>query len=208
VAYLNAVSIGADLWALNWTLTHDAGSVLGAELRNAVGGVNGPLLGAGVMTTSSASPTSGTLTLSTTALTELKRGRAYVALPSAALADGLIRGQVALMAPNAETVVPFILEPVAGFPHPGTGGGATFINLSTFTGRYEAQWTSQVVATAAHVHRPDASVLLSMTLYPDAGGARGVFSLLTIAECQTAKCYNDVHTADAGAAGQVMLITR
>lgn len=47
-----------------------------------------------------------------------------------------------------------------------------------------------------------------MTLYPDAGGARGVFSLLTIAECQTAKCYNDVHTADAGAAGQVMLITR
>jgi hypothetical protein len=151
-----------------------------------------------VLSATGSSPVAGTLELTGAQLVELKEGRAYVAFPSADVPDGYLRGQVL---PPGEELWAVKLEPVPGFPHPGSGGNQMLLNRTTFTYRQEARWTGDVVATAAHLHRPDGGVVQAFTRTPDAGGARGTYPLLPLVECLSVGCYSDVHTADGGVVG-------
>lgn len=187
---VNVVGDGGSTWLLRYRLGHDAGAdVTEVFFANALAPLWGPLVGdAGL------SLTNGSIEVTTAELREVQEGRVYVALPSAGAPDGYLRGQLMV---TGETLGASSLIPLSGSTHPGHGAMQMLFKTNN-TMRYEATWTEDVVATAAHIHHPSGTTLLSFALLPDAGGAKGVVSVIALASCQTAACYTDVHTADAG----------
>ena len=74
------------------------------------------------------------------------------------------------------------------------------INNSTLGVRYELRWTTDVIATSAHLHAADGGVVLSLST--DGGMANGTGSIPPVDAfgCLSFPCYTDVHTADGGVA--------
>ncbi len=198
------VGDGGPTWSMRYRFDHDGGATVAkVSLLNTIA----PLFGPGLVdpvSASGASPVAGVVDVGAAVLREVQEGRATAWLPNADDAGPHLRGQ---LVQAGEQISAGPLLPVAGFDHPGSGGVQLLLKTVGLTVRYEAVWSGDVVATGAHVHHPNGSVLLNLALLPDAGGARGVASAIPLGACQTVDCFTDVHTADAGAAGGVLLRT-
>lgn len=174
---------------------HDAGTEpLSASLVNTIAPLMGPRMGDGGLSDTGLSPFIGELALNAVEQREVQEGRASVILPTGAAPNGLLRGQ--LLAATDELAAASLLPPV-GSSHTASGG--VQLVFRGFTLRYDAQWSSDVRATAAHIHAPNGTALMTLTLLPDAGGARGSASAIPLQTCSTQACYTDVHSADGGA---------
>lgn len=185
-------AIGDGGYSLAATVTHSmTGGGITGGLDEGFAGFAGTTLAA---FTSFASPITQTIALTPAQAANLARGGAYVTLTKA---NAEIRGQIipagnSLWTAQLETSTPGASRGGAQFVVPADGGAVS----------YYGTWTSDVVATASHIHQGGAGgtsgSIVGLSVFADAGGFSGTFPRVDVTTIDTdGGLYVNVHTAAA-----------
>ncbi|MBK7863310.1 MAG: CHRD domain-containing protein [Archangiaceae bacterium] len=182
-------------------VTHDipSGDVVNGHLHYGWAGFNSADTDTVPVVTS---PIDQTIAISAGRAADIAAGRAYLNVHTADNPNGEIRGQLVLPAEDLYLARVNGAQQVPLAIHPGSGVIGVIIDRTTGAAKYEASWSANVVATAAHLHQGgpgvDGPVVLGFAVD---GGTRVWGGGMISGWPADGGYYFNVHTADGGGTG-------